>query len=126
MEKPLSNPKYEAEKSPKGYIVKHFYPSGERRLCQTKEYFVANSASVFLSSSLSAFSADPLSAALELAKTYAREFLDPSYAEKDEPGVYVIEILEYFGPDDEGYDLIGEEVEKIRYKIERIAKVTEL
>lgn len=118
MEKPLSNPKYEAEKSPKGYLVKHFYPSGERRLCQTKEYFMA--------SHLSAFSHDPLGAALELAKTYAREFLDPSYAEKDEPGVYVIEILEYFGPDDEGFDLIGEEVEKIRYKIERVAKVTEL
>lgn len=110
MEKPLYNPDYENEKPVRGYLVKHYYSAGERKLCQSKEYFSSNS----------------LSAALVLAKAYAKDLLDPSYAEKDEPGVYVIEILEWFGSDDEGFDLIGEEVEKIRYKIERIAKVTEL
>lgn len=94
----------------KGYLVKHYHSAGERRLCQSKEYFTSTSNE----------------AALVLAKDYAKEFLDPSYAEKDEPGVYVIEVLEWYGEDDEGFDLVGEEVEKIRYKIEHIAKVTEL
>lgn len=94
----------------RGYLVKHYYAAGDRRLCQSKEYFTSTS----------------LSAALVLAQAYARDLLDPSYAEKDEAGVYVIEIFEWYGSDDEGFDLVGEEVEKIRYKIEHIAKVTEL
>ncbi len=96
-----------------GYMVKHYHPAGDRPLCMVKEVFRPHK-----DKSLERTEAE--------AREYMKEFLDPSYSEKDAAGVYVVELHEWLGYDDEGFSLLGEMIEKIKYKIEHTVKVTEL